>query len=187
MSILTVIITAFALSMDAFAVSLAAGLADKERSKQNSLKCGITFGGFQSLMTIIGWLIGLVFIVYIKPIDHWIAFSLLVFIGGKMIYESFIIEKAKPLSSLKMLILLAFATSIDALAAGLSFSSLDIDILFPALFIGIITFFVSFLGVRLGAVLSNVERLEKYADVFGGIILIAIGFKILFEHLINGI
>jgi manganese efflux pump family protein len=187
MSIVTIIITGLALSMDAFAVSLASGLADKKRIKENSIKCGVAFGVFQTLMTITGWLIGLAFLVFIRPIDHWISFILLCFIGGKMIYESFTIADAKPLNSFRMLIVLAFATSIDALAAGLSFSSLNIQIMFPAIFIGIITFILSFIGVKLGSILSHVERLERFADVIGGIVLIAIGFKILIEHLISGI
>ena len=104
-----------------------------------------------------------------------------------MIYESFFISETKPLSGFKMLIVLAFATSIDALAAGLSFSSLNINIWFPAVFIGMITFILSFFGVRLGAKLSHVETIERYADVIGGSVLIIIGFKILIEHLIKGI
>lgn len=187
MSIFTIIITGLALSMDAFAVSLAIGLADKKSIKQNSVKCGVAFGFFQAVMTILGWLIGLAFLIYIRPIDHWISFALLVFIGGKMIYESFIIADTKAMHGFKMLIILAFATSIDALAAGLSFSSLNISILFPAIFIGLITFALSFFGVRLGAIFSNVKKIERYADVIGGAVLIGIGIKILIEHLINQI
>jgi len=190
MSLLTIILTAFALAMDAFAVSLAIGLSDKKAMNRNSIECGVAFGLFQAMMTSIGWFLGLSFLKYIKPIDHYISFVLLVFIGGKMIYESFFIEEPKPLSGLKMLFVLAIATSIDALAAGLSFSSLltnSYNIVFIASIIGIVSLILSFAGVRIGAHLSKVKRLEKYADLFGGLVLIGIAIKVLIEHLIKGI
>ena len=187
MSIVTLAITSIALAMDAFAVSLATGLASKEHVRQNSIRCGIAFGFFQSAMTAIGWLVGRVLYTIIQPIDHWVAFVLLTFIGGKMIYDARKIEALKPLIQFHMLLALALVTSIDALAAGLSFSSLGIPILMPAVLIGCVTFVLSYGGVRLGAVLSNVEKLEKYADILGGIVLIGIGINTLITHLMLGV
>lgn len=187
MNLLSLIITALALSMDAFAVSLASGLANKASAKQNSIKCATAFGTFQAGMTALGWLVGFSFCRFIQPFDHWIAFILLIIIGAKMIYDSRKITEVAPLIKFQMLLALALVTSMDALAAGLSFSSLGIQILLPSLLIGGVTFTLSFIGVRLGAVLSNVEKLEKCADVLGGIVLIAIGFNILIKHLMAGI
>lgn len=183
MSLFTVVITAFALAMDALAVSLATGLSDKKNAGLNARRCGVAFGAFQSGMTLAGWLIGFALYRFIQPFDHWVAFGLLVFIGGKMIVESFSIEELKPLVRFRMLIALALVTSIDALAAGLSFSTLDAPILFPAVIIGVITFALSFAGVHLGARLSQTEKLEQYADLIGGVVLILIGVRILIEHL----
>ncbi len=187
MSILALAITAIALAMDAFAVSLATGLASKEHAARNAVRCGLAFGFFQAAMTAIGWLVGRVLYTFIQPFDHWVAFGLLVFIGGKMIYDSRKIEALKPLVQFHMLLALALVTSIDALAAGLSFSSLGSPILLPAGLIGFVTFVLSYGGVRLGAVLSNVETLEKYADIIGGVVLIAIGINILVTHLMMGV
>ncbi len=187
MTFFTVIITAFALAMDALAVSLATGLSDKKNAPLNARRCGLAFGVFQMGMTLIGWLIGFALYRFIQPIDHWVAFGLLVFIGGKMIVESFSIEDIKPLVRFRMLIALALVTSVDAMAAGLSFSSLNSPILLPSLIIGIVTFVLSFLGVLLGARLSKAENLERYADLLGGTVLILIGVRILVEHLIKHI
>jgi manganese efflux pump family protein len=190
MSLLAIIISAFALAMDAFAVSLAIGLGDHAHAKTNAVKCGVAFGVFQTLMTAIGWFVGLAFMVYIKPIDHYIAFILLAFIGVKMIYESFDVEKEKKLTGLKMLLVLALATSIDAMAAGLSFSSIstgDINIFQVAILIGVISLILSYIGVRLGNILRSVKTLERYADILGGVVLIAMGLKVLIDHLMQGI
>ena len=187
MSFSTIIITAFALAMDAFAVSLATGLSDKHNARLNAWRCGSAFGLFQSGMTLIGWLIGFALYQIIQPFDHWVAFGLLVFIGGKMIKESFNIEDVKPLVRFQMLLALALVTSIDAMAAGLSLSTLDAPILFPAVIIGIVTFILSFVGVHLGVRLSQAEKLERYADLFGGVVLVFIGVRILVEHLIKHI
>jgi len=187
MNFFALCITAIALAMDAFAVSLATGLADKNSVRQNCIKCAIAFGSFQALMTTLGWLIGRSFYQFVQPFDHWIAFALLIFIGGKMIYESRNLDEVKPLINFHMLIALALVTSIDALAAGLSFASLDIHILTPVLLIGGVAFILSYIGVRLGAVLSNVEKMEEWADFIGGAILIAIGINLLIKHLTMGI
>ncbi|MEX1307030.1 MAG: manganese efflux pump MntP family protein [Eubacteriales bacterium] len=187
MSFSTIIITAFALAMDAFAVSLATGLSDKKNAKVNAWRCGIAFGVFQSGMTMIGWLLGFALYRFIQPFDHWVAFALLVFIGVRMIIESFNIEDVKPLIRFRMLFALALVTSIDAMAAGLSFSTLNAPILFPAAIIGGVTFIMSFIGVHLGVRLSRAEKLESYADFFGGVVLILIGIRILVEHLIKHI
>ena len=187
MSLLTTILTAFALAMDAFAVSLATGLSDKKNARYNAWRCGSAFGLFQSGMTLIGWLVGFALYRLIQPFDHWIAFGLLSFIGGRMIVESFNIDVIKPMVRFRMLIALALVTSIDAMAAGLSFSTLDAPILFPAIIIGAITFVLSYAGVLLGARLTHVEKLERYADFLGGVVLIIIGLRILIEHLIKHI
>jgi len=186
-SFFTILITGLALAMDAFAVSLATGLSDKKNAAYNARRCGIAFGAFQSGMTFLGWLVGFALYRYIRPFDHWVAFGLLVFVGGKMIYESFQLEDIKPLVRFRMLIALAIVTSIDAMAAGLSFSTLDAPILLAVITIGVITFVLSFVGVYLGAKLSRVEKLEKLADRLGGGVLIAIGVRILVEHLIKHI
>jgi len=184
MDIFTVLSIALALSMDAFAVSIASGAAIRDLRPAHALKIGFFFGAFQSIMPVIGWLAGLGMRDFISGFDHWVAFGLLLFIGGKMIRESRSLEKGGPKSdplNNAVLLLLAIATSIDALAVGLTFSFLNVSIAVPVLIIGLVTFGISFAGVLIG---KRVGRLfEKKVEVAGGLILIAIGCKILFEHL----
>lgn len=185
MDLITIILTAVALAMDAFAVSISCGLADAKNTSRNALKVGIAFGLFQGGMTAIGWLAGCTFSTWIENIDHWVAFGLLGIIGAKMIWEA--IEEDNEciaLTSFRVLITLAIATSIDALAVGISFSALKIDIILPAVMIGLITFALSFFGVFLGKQIGCNTKFKKYIDIFGGVILIGIGLKILLEHVL---
>ena len=175
------------LSMDAFAVSICKGLAMEKVNKKQAVVIGLSFGGFQALMPLIGWFLGVRFQKYITSIDHWIAFILLVFIGGKMIWEAVrdpdvqeIPEKDPPLKHKEML-LLAIATSIDALAVGITFAFLDTPIIEAIAIIGCTTFALSILGVVVGNFFGT--RYKKKAEIAGGVILILIGLKILLEHL----
>ena len=175
------------LSMDAFAVSICKGLAMEKVNKKQAFIIGLYFGGFQALMPLIGWFLGIRFQQYITSIDHWIAFVLLVFIGGKMIVEAVRdpdledIGKTDPPLDHKEMFLLAVATSIDALAVGITFAFLDTPIVEATVIIGLTTFFLSILGVVVGNFFGT--RYKKKAEIVGGIILVAIGVKILIEHL----
>lgn len=184
MSLIQLIFIAFALAMDAFAVSVAGGFAIRRVHVRHALTYAVWFGGFQALMPLLGWAGGLTLAPYISSIDHWIAFVLLVGIGGNMIYESFQIkaveEPKNPLDG-KVLFLLAVATSIDALAVGLSFAFLKVRVFLPILLIGVVTFCMSYAGVYLGA--KGSHFFERKIEVAGGVILIAIGVKILISHL----
>lgn len=169
--------------MDAFSVSITHGLTNRSFKPINALKLGVSFGSFQAIMPILGWLAGVNIIDFISGFDHWIAFGLLGLIGGRMIYESTKNEAEKMINSLtiSVLLILSIATSIDALAVGLSLSLLKIPILTPAIIIGTITFALSFLGVYFGNRFGHL--LGNKVEVAGGIILIGIGLQILLEHL----
>lgn len=174
------------LSMDAFAASICKGLNMRRLNIKNMLIIGLFFGGFQALMPAVGWLLGKQFESYITSVDHWVAFALLVFIGGKMIYDVFTKknedecgEKTNRLD-MKEVLTLAVATSIDALAVGISFAFLQVDILKAVSVIGVTTFVLSVIGVAVGNVFGS--KYEKKATLAGGIILILIGLKILLEH-----
>lgn len=174
---------AIALSMDAFAVSLAKGLARKTK-RLDAFYAGAWFGSFQMAMPLLGYFFGKYFLDFVKAFDHWIAFGLLSLIGCNMIRESFEKEPAKNESSdfsAKIMFPLAIATSIDALAAGVSFGFLEIQIFAVTLFIGGTTFLLSFAGVLLGKKFSSAK--VPFAMRLGGIILILLGVKILIEHL----
>ena len=180
---LTIILIALGLAMDSFSVSITRGFTStKTKMSIEALKVGFFFGAFQAIMPIIGWLAGLSIIDLISGFDHWIAFGLLALVGIRMIYESLTTgsRKIATSSSLKVLIMLSIATSIDALAVGLSLSFLEESILIPAIIIGIITFSLSFLGFYIGKKLGN--YFEKIG-ILGGIILFVIGFRVLVEHL----
>lgn len=184
MSVLSIVLTAIGLAMDAFAVSMAIGMNSKKEERLGmALKSGIFFGGFQGVMPLIGWLLGISFSGYIEKADHWIAFALLLFIGGKMIYESLKKEEdeeeAKDYSN-KEFFILAVATSIDALAVGISFACLNVNIVLSAAIIALVTLILSYMAVYLGKVLG--EMVKSKAEILGGIILVAIGIKILLEH-----
>jgi len=184
MSFITIMIIALGLAMDAFAVSITSGVTMRCFETRPALRVAIFFGGFQALMPVLGWLAGSSFQKYIAAFDHWIAFGLLVFIGGKMIVESFFIEKTEDKcdpNNITTVFILALATSIDALAVGLSFSVLDVQIIYPAFIIGIVTFLLSLLGVYIGEKFGSL--FENKIEFIGGVILIGIGVKILIEHL----
>lgn len=180
---ITILLVALGLAMDSFSVSIANGLANKTFKTTNALKISTFFGFFQGIMPIIGWYAGIHIIDLISNFDHWIAFLLLTFIGSRMIYESIKGETQKLLCSLsiKMLLTLSIATSIDALAVGLSFSLLNFAMPTLAIATGIITFFLSFFGVYIGGRFGRLLR--NKVELLGGLILIAIGLKILLEHL----
>ena len=193
MNFIALIFTAFALSMDAFAVSITKGMKIKNLKKSTALKMALAFGVFQGAMPLLGWALGISFESYIKSIDHWIAFILLGFIGFNMIKGFFDDRKEENASELefsattdvddlsnKEIIMLAVATSIDALAVGISFAFLNVSIIPAASIICIITFLVCVVGVFVGNKVGDI--FNGYAELVGGVILILIGFNIFNEH-----
>jgi len=184
MSLIEIIIVAIGLSMDAFAVSITLGLSVKKPKIKEILIPGIYFGFFQMLMPLIGYLAGINFAGKIQNLDHWVAFILLGIIGGKMIKESFCDDDDKVNENsflfLKML-LLAIATSIDALAVGITFAFFEINILKTIIIIGLTTFVISICGVKIGNIFGT--KFKSKAEFIGGAVLIILGFKILIEHL----
>lgn len=196
MGIIELMLIAVGLSMDAFAVAICKGLSMNKMNYRNAIIAGLFFGGFQAIMPLIGYLLGNQFSRYITSFDHWIAFILLAFIGINMIRESRKNKCACSIDacentgcdgktddsfSLKNMTILALATSIDALAVGVTFAFLEVDIISAVSIIGIVTFVFSFLGVKIGNVFG--AKYESKAELTGGIILIAIGLKILFEDI----
>ncbi len=182
MGFIELFILAVGLSMDAFAVSICKGLSVQRLRPRHALICGAYFGGFQALMPLIGWLLGRQFEELIKSIDHWIAFGLLVLIGANMIRESFGKEEELNDSfSFKTMLPLAIATSIDALAVGVTFAFLEVQIVPAISLIGVTTFAISAAGVKIGNVFG--AKYKSKAELAGGIILILLGIKILIEHL----
>lgn len=179
-------LTGIGLSMDAFAVAICKGLGMRKVNYKQMLLIALFFGGFQALMPLLGWLLGIRFQSLITNIDHWIAFVLLAVIGANMIKESFSKEEECPDASFgfKTMLTLAVATSIDALAVGVTFAFLDVAIVPAVLLIGATTFVCSAVGVKIGNVFGN--RFESKAEFLGGLVLIAIGLKILIEHLFFG-
>ncbi|MBD5528465.1 MAG: manganese efflux pump [Lachnospiraceae bacterium] len=183
MTLLNLFLIAVGLSMDAFAVSVCKGLAMEKVPLKKAVIAGLWFGSFQALMPMLGYLLGSRFERYISNIDHWIAFILLALIGGNMVKESFSREEEKASGTMyfKEMFLLAVATSIDALAVGITFAFLRVDIL-PAMgFIGVTTFVLSAVGVKVGNIFGS--RYKSRAELAGGILLIFMGLKILLEHL----
>lgn len=220
---LTYLLVALGLSMDAFAVSVSSGICIPHMKARHALRAAFAFGLFQFLMPVAGWLAGSAFRAYIQGLDHWIAFALLVFVGTKMLKESFGIEEetacedpsaaaaaaaeatagaasaagpgaaqaAKPKAAKRSildlggLLVLAVATSLDALAVGLSYSMLGTPILGPAAIIGLVTFVLCLFGCEFGRRIG--ARFERWAEVAGGVVLIGIGIKILAEHLVKAV
>jgi putative Mn2+ efflux pump MntP len=185
MSTLTLVGIAIGLAMDAFAVAIGAGLQLCQVTNRQKFRLAWHFGLFQAFMPILGWLAGLTLVEYIEPVDHWIAFGLLAFIGGKMIYEALKhqeeeVDRCDPTKGWS-LVLLSIATSIDALAVGLSLAVLGVDIWFPAIVIGIVAGVLTVVGLELGTRFGAL--LGRRMEVVGGLILIGIGVKILVEHL----
>ena len=193
MDIISLLAISVALSMDAFSVSICKGLATKKFSLKTALLCGLWFGGFQALMPIIGYYLGAQFEHLIRSFDHWIAFGLLLVVGVNMIREALSEEESaddgqQPTAEcscsntgFKTMLMMAIATSIDALAVGVSFAFLSVDLWKSVTVIGITTFLFSFVGVRIGNVFGS--RYSKAAEITGGVILILLGCKILVEHL----
>jgi len=184
MGIISILLIAVGLAMDSLAVSISGGIVMRPFCMRQSLRLALTMGIFQGGMTLLGWLMGVSFSSYITAFDHWIAFILLGFLGGKMIYESFGEEETTISSfSTKTLLTLGVATSIDALAVGVSMAFLKTSIYFPAFIIGFVTFALSLIGVIGGYRFGKIKGIN--VELFGGIILIAIGVKILIEHLME--
>lgn len=188
MNIISIFFIAIGLAMDAFVVSLTIGMNSNKKDKLKfALKAGLYFGGFQALMPLAGWIAGIGFKEYIEKFDHWVAFILLAAIGGKMLIEAFKSddegeEEIKEYSN-KRFVILAIATSIDALAVGVSFAFLSVYIPTAIAIIGIVTLIICIIGVFIGDILGKV--FQSKAEIIGGFILIVIGIKILIEHIIG--
>lgn len=185
MSIFELFVIAVGLSMDAFAVAVCKGLSVTKLESKHMLITGLWFGGFQGLMPLIGYLLGSTFERYITPVDHWVAFVLLGIIGINMIKESFEKDEedgADASFSVKTMLVMAVATSIDALAVGITFALLpDVNITAAVVFIGVITFTLSCVGIKIGNVFG--AKFKSKAELAGGVILLLMGAKILLEHL----
>ena len=188
MGYVELVILGVGLAMDAFAVSICKGLNMRKVNKLHCLIIALFFGGFQALMPVIGWLVGRQFERFITTFDHWIAFILLAIIGGKMVIDVFCDKEDDEVCpceverlDIKELFLLAVATSIDALAVGITFAFLEVAILPAVTIIGVITFVISWAGVFIGNIFGS--RYKNRAELAGGMILILIGTKILFTHL----
>jgi putative Mn2+ efflux pump MntP len=186
---IAILLIGLSLSLDAFAVSVSSGISNRGLKTLHIFRASVFFGAFQFVMPVIGWHLGNAFVSYIAAFDHWAAFILLAFIGGKMVVGTLprknrekAPEKSADMQSLGNLFILAVATSIDALAVGLSFSMINQAIYIPAALIGCITFGVCFLGFQFGKKIGAV--FETGSQLAGGIILIGIGVKILLEHIL---
>ena len=184
MNLLTIIFIALALAMDAFAVSIASGITIKNLRIRHAATIAAWFGLFQAVMPLLGWFGGMKLRSLIADLDHWVVFGLLTLIGCKMIYESFQIDpvnKRHNPMDIRILFCLSIATSLDALAAGISFALLQISVVAPIIIIGGVTFLMSFGGVWIGG--SSAHFFEKKMEIAAGLILIAIGLKVLITHL----
>lgn len=185
MDLITIILIAFGLAMDALAASLTMGMTIRNLKMKHALEIACFFGAFQTFMPAVGWLAGFTLASLISGVDHWVAFGLLSFIGCKMIYESTKMkqnEKTSNALTIWVLLFLSVATSIDALAVGLSFALLKTPIATPIIVIGVVTFSLSLLGVSIGKRFGHL--FENKIEIVGGFILITIGIKVLVEHLI---
>lgn len=185
--LVSIFLIAIGLSMDCFAVSLSSGISARNQSWLKVLRVALSFGIFQALMPVIGWLVGKTVIGFISSFDHWVALALLGFVGGKMIYESFHHskdeEKPTDISQGWMLITMSVATSIDALAVGLSFAFLDIRIAVASPIIGVVAAVVTVVGFQVGKHAGKL--IGKRAETLGGLILLAIAIRILLSHLLS--
>ena len=183
MGAIEILLISIGLAMDAFAVSVCKGLAMKKMSWKKAIIIGLYFGIFQAVMPVIGYFLGTTFERFITNVDHWIAFILLVGIGINMVKEAFDKESENKNDNVdvKTMLVLSIATSIDALAIGITFACLKIHIVMPVITIGLITFIISVIGVKIGNRFGN--KYEKKAEIIGGVILILLGIKILLEHL----
>ena len=185
MKLVELLVIAIALSMDAFAVSICKGLSVCKVRPKNALSVALWFGGFQALMPVLGYFLGVSFADFVSSVDHWIAYVLLGIIGMNMLLESFDKDEScevNPDFSFKPMLAMAIATSIDALAVGVSFAFLDVNIWYAVLLIGLITGVLSAGGIYLGNIFGS--RYKSKAEFAGGLILVAMGLKILIEHLL---
>lgn len=183
MELISIFLLSIGLSFDTFAVSVSCGLIERKIKFIQASRIAIIFAIFQSVMPIIGWLLGLCIKKYIVQIDHWVAFGLLFFIGVKMIYESFKKDEVKNFSikNIKVILLMSLATTIDAFAVGITFAFLNVRLILASLIIGSVTYTISMLGMLFG---KNVgSHFGKKMEIAGGLILIGLGIKILIEHL----
>ena len=187
MSTPEILLIAVGLAMDAFAVSIAAGTSGKLQGKRGVFRLSFHFGLFQAIMPLIGWFAGVRIAGLVSAMDHWVAFLLLLFVGGRMIYASFKTEdesfQADPSKGFN-LVILAVATSIDALAVGFSLAMIRINIWYPCAVIGIITALLSVIGIMAGKYVG--KKIGSRMELLGGVILIIIGLRILFSHMVNG-
>ena len=185
MEIYALFLLAIGLSFDTFAVSVSCGLIERKISFLRASRIAIIFAIFQAVMPIIGWLLGLSVKKYIVQVDHWVAFGLLSLVGIKMIYESFKKEEKKKFNpqDLKVILFLSLATTIDAFAIGVTFAFLNVKLLLASFIIGSVTYTASMLGILFGKNLGT--RIGKKMEIVGGLILIALGIKILLEHLLK--
>ena len=183
MSFFEIVLIGIGLAMDAFAVSICKGLSMKKLEWKKGFIIAFYFGIFQAIMPVIGYFLGSTFQNFVESVDHWIAFILLAIIGGNMIKDSFDDENDKRNDKVdeKTMLLLAVATSIDALAVGITFAFFEVNLWLSILIIGLVTFFLSIIGVGIGYKFG--DKLQNKAELTGGIILIVIGLKILLEHL----
>lgn len=183
MTLYFVVVIAVGLAMDAFAVAISSGAAVRPMQFKYALRIAVFFGLFQALMPLVGWLGGMELKKIISGVDHWIVFALLVLIGSRMIIVSIKPEQKKQNQKVRtpMLLMLSLATSMDALAVGLGFSFMQMEIIVPVVIIGVVTFILSFLGVWIGSCCGHL--IGRRFEAIGGLILIAMGFKILIGHL----
>jgi manganese efflux pump family protein len=186
MRLVEILVISVALAMDAFAVSIASGITLKTVSWRQTFRLSWHFGFFQALMPVLGWLAGSLVRSWVESFDHWVAFGLLAFIGGKMLFEAVHPERESrprkdPTKGLT-LVMLSIAVSIDAFAVGLSIAMLRVPILWPAFVIGVVTTLFTALGLYLSRLISRYPHLSMYAEIAGGLALLVIGVKILWEH-----
>jgi len=185
--LLTIITIALGLSMDALAVSIATGAGCRQLHIGHTIRMALFFGGFQALMPVVGWLATATFREQLEAFDHWVAFAILSAVGVKMIYEAFTMDRAKNPSnpaSLAVLLTLSVATSIDALAVGITLSLVTDSVVGAVIIIGLITFVLSWMGCLIGKHIGHL--FENKIEIAGGCILIALGVKILIEHVFTG-
>lgn len=186
MNVVTIILIAVGLAMDAFSVAIAAGVIERNATARHALRMALFFGAFQAIMPVLGWLVAHWASDYVTQIAPWISFLLLGGVGAKMVYEAFQFKEQENQTDYfawRTLCLLGIATSVDALAVGVSFSLLAVKIIMPSVIIGLVAFFFSVLGVYLGKRIGH--WLETKIEVVGGLLLIGIGFEILIQHLMG--
>jgi putative Mn2+ efflux pump MntP len=186
-SLLSILLIAIGLSADCFAIALSGGVSQKNHSWPRRLRVAFSFGVFQALMPVIGWLAGISVVQFISNFDHWVAFALLAIVGGKMLWESFRAEKGEEketdITKGWMLVMLSVATSVDALAVGLSFAFLNVNIGLASGIIGAVAFVITMIGFVIAKRASKI--IGKRAETLGGLILLAIAFRILLSHLLQ--